>query len=100
MVAFPLEPSFAKALLMSAQPDLACSEEMLTIVSVLSAEDNGSLFVSGKGDNKERAASAKLRFASTTGDHMTMLEVFNAYTEAKDKKSQLLCAYMCVSLFG
>lgn len=33
MSAFPLDPHFSRVLLASAEPDMACSEQILTVVA-------------------------------------------------------------------
>lgn len=70
---FPLEPPLAKMLLASVQ--LSCSEEVLTIVAMLSVQN-----VFYRPKEKQAAADArKARFHQPEGDHLTLLAVFNAW---------------------
>ncbi|KAL3687732.1 hypothetical protein R1sor_014041 [Riccia sorocarpa] len=75
MARFPLEPVYAKAMLVSSS--FRCSEEMLTTVAMLSAE---SIFFSPREKLKE-ANAARQRFTSPEGDHLTLINVLRAYTQ-------------------
>ena len=59
---------------------------MLSIISMLSVE---SIFYTPR-DKKEQAAKAKKKYASIDGDHITLLEVYNEYIKAKNKKGKKL----------
>lgn len=74
MAGFPLEPNLAKMLIISEK--LGCSEEILTIVAMLSV---GNIFVSRK---KTRAAAnlAKAQFMTANGDLVMLLEVYKRWT--------------------
>jgi HrpA-like RNA helicase len=74
---FPLDPMFSKAILCSAK--FGCTEEILTIVAMLSAD---AVFVTPKAQ-RDKAMAAKKRFGSYEGDHITYLNVFRGYQEAK-----------------
>ncbi|KAK0414294.1 hypothetical protein QR680_007254 [Steinernema hermaphroditum] len=73
MAEFPLDPTLAKLLIMSV--DLRCSEEVLTIVSMLSIQDP---FYRPK-DKQEVADQKKSRFHQAEGDHCTLLAVYNSW---------------------
>ncbi|KAI6197168.1 hypothetical protein M3Y94_01192300 [Aphelenchoides besseyi] len=73
MAEFPLEPSLSKLLIMSV--DLSCSEEVLTIVSMLSVEN---LFYRPK-EKQELADEKKSKFHQPEGDHCTLLAVYNSW---------------------
>lgn len=75
MADFPLAPELAKCL--SVSPDYGCSEDMLTIVAMISVP---SVFVRPKKDADE-ADSAKNKFVHPHGDHLTLLNTFNAYVD-------------------
>ncbi|OAE32001.1 hypothetical protein AXG93_2772s1100 [Marchantia polymorpha subsp. ruderalis] len=75
MARFPLEPLYAKAMLVSSS--FKCSEEMLTTVAMLSAE---SIFFTPREKFKE-ANAARQRFSSPEGDHITLINVLRAYTQ-------------------
>jgi ATP-dependent RNA helicase DHX8/PRP22 len=77
MAEFPLEPSLSKMLIMSAE--IGCSEEILTVVAMLSVE---SPFYRPK----EKAAQAdmkKAKFNQAEGDHLTLLAVYEAWKASK-----------------
>jgi ATP-dependent RNA helicase DHX8/PRP22 len=77
MAEFPLEPQLSKVLLASV--DLGCSEEVLTIVAMLSVEN---CFYRPK-DRATQADQKKSKFAQPEGDHITFLTVYNAWAAAK-----------------
>ena len=73
MAEFPLEPSLAKLLIMSVE--LGCSEEVLTIVSMLSVQN---VFYRPK-EKQELADQKKSKFHQPEGDHLTLLAVYNSW---------------------
>ena len=72
MAEFPLEPKMSKAIICSEA--LGCSEEILTIMSMLSV--NGSIFFKPK-DRAVHAEASRKSFFSITGDHLMLLKVYN-----------------------
>lgn len=77
MADFPMDPALAKALLMSVE--LGCSEEMLSIVAMISAAQT----VFHRPKDKQQAADAKkAKFHDATGDHLTLLNVWHAWRAA------------------
>ncbi|CZS94766.1 hypothetical protein WAI453_013434 [Rhynchosporium graminicola] len=81
MTAFPMDPSLAKLLITS--EDYGCSEEMLTIVSVLSVP---SVFYRPK-ERQEESDAAREKFFVPESDHLTYLHVYsqwksNGYSDA------------------
>lgn len=77
MAEFPLDPMMSKALL--AADELGCSEEVATIVSMLSVQN--SVFFRPK-ERKEAADNAKKAFFDPHGDHLTLLKVFNGWVDS------------------
>jgi len=75
MSEFPLDPQLAKMLLIS--PKYNCSNEILSIVSMLSVPH---VFIRPPEAKKE-ADEAKDRFAHVDGDHLTLLNVFHAFKQ-------------------
>ena len=76
-----LDPQLAKMLLIS--PDYSCSNEMLSIVAMLSVPN---VFMRPK-EAAKAADEAKAQFAHVDGDHLTLLNAYHAYKqngEAKD----------------
>jgi len=77
MAEFPLEPNLAKLLIMSTH--LGCSEEALTVVSMLSVQN---VFYRPK-DKQELADQKKAKFHQPEGDHVTLLAVYNSWKNHK-----------------
>uniref|UniRef100_A0A8C5PRT4 ATP-dependent RNA helicase DHX33 n=1 Tax=Leptobrachium leishanense TaxID=445787 RepID=A0A8C5PRT4_9ANUR len=73
MAAFPLEPKFSKTILVS--PKFHCTEEILTIVSLLSVD---SVLHNPPAKRDEVQASRK-KFISSEGDHITLLNIYRAF---------------------
>ena len=73
MAALPLEPQLAKMLIASV--DYNCSNEILSIVALLSVPQ---VFMRPKEAGKA-ADVAKQRFAHAEGDHLTLLNAYHAY---------------------
>ncbi|KAJ1652896.1 DEAH-box ATP-dependent RNA helicase prp22, partial [Coemansia sp. RSA 25] len=78
MAEFPMAPELAKALLASVE--LGCSEEVLTIAAMLSAD--GTIFYRPK-EKQAVADSKKAKFHQPEGDHLTLLTVYNSWSAAK-----------------
>ncbi|CAL3964259.1 unnamed protein product [Diplocarpon coronariae] len=81
MTAFPMDPSLAKLLITS--EDYGCSEEVLTIVSMLSVP---SVFYRPK-ERMEESDAAREKFFVPESDHLTFLHVYsqwksNGYSDA------------------
>ncbi|CAJ0574498.1 unnamed protein product, partial [Mesorhabditis spiculigera] len=75
MAEFPLDPQLAKMLITSTE--LCCSNEILSIVAMLSVPQ---CFVRPAEARKE-ADEAKARFAHVDGDHLTLLNVYHAFKQ-------------------
>lgn len=73
MADFPVDPSLAKGLVYSV--DLGCSDEMLTIVSMLNIQ---TVFYRPK-EKQSQADQKKAKFHDPQGDHLTLLNVYNAW---------------------
>ena len=76
MAEFPLDPPVSKMLIASV--DLGCSEEIVTIIGMLSAQN---IFHRPR-DKQAAADQRKSRFAQPEGDHLTMLAVYDAWKAA------------------
>ena len=77
MAEFPLSPQLGKLLIMSVH--LACSEEILTIVSMLSVQN---VFYRPK-DKQNIADQKKAKFNQAEGDHLTLLAVYNSWKNSR-----------------
>lgn len=74
MAEFPMEPALAKTLIISV--DFGCSDEILTIVAMLSVQ---TVFFRPKEKQKE-ADQKKYRFHHQYGDHLTLLNVYRSWS--------------------
>ncbi|OWB63872.1 hypothetical protein B5S29_g4886 [[Candida] boidinii] len=81
MAYFPMEPSLSKTLIKSIE--FGCSEEMLTIVSMLSVPD---IFFRPK-EKREIADKVKAKFHDYNGDHLTFLHVYEKWRENNYSKN-------------
>lgn len=77
MAEFPLEPQLCKMLILSV--DLGCSDEILTIVAMLSVQ---TVFYRPK-EKQALADQKKAKFHQPEGDHLTLLTVYNAWKNHK-----------------
>ncbi|KAJ3139705.1 DEAH-box ATP-dependent RNA helicase prp22 [Physocladia obscura] len=77
MAEFPLEPNLSKMLILSV--DLGCSDEILTIVAMLSAQN---IFYRPK-EKQALADQKKAKFHQAEGDHVTLLAVYNGWKASK-----------------
>lgn len=76
MADFPMEPSLAKMVIASVE--LGCSEEILSIVAMLSVQ---TVFYRPK-EKQAQADSKKAKFHQPEGDHLTLLTVYNGWKAA------------------
>ncbi|KZS95211.1 P-loop containing nucleoside triphosphate hydrolase protein [Sistotremastrum niveocremeum HHB9708] len=81
MAEFPLDPQLAKMLIVS--PEFKCSNEILTVVAMLSVPN---VWVRPPSMRKE-ADAAKAELTIPNGDHLTMLNVYNMYMQNKYDKN-------------
>ncbi len=77
MADFPMEPAPAKTLIASVE--LGCSEEILSIVAMLSVQN---VFYRPK-EKQAQADSKKAKFHQPEGDHLTLLTVYNGWKASK-----------------
>jgi ATP-dependent RNA helicase DHX8/PRP22 len=77
MAEFPLEPQLSKMLLTSV--DLGCSDEIITIVSMLSVPN---IFYRPR-DKQALADQKKAKFHHPDGDHLTLLNVYELWKSNK-----------------
>ncbi|RFU26861.1 hypothetical protein B7463_g9479, partial [Scytalidium lignicola] len=77
MADFPMEPALAKVLI--AAVDLNCSDEILSIVAMLSMP---TVFYRPK-EKQTQADQKKAKFHDPHGDHLTLLNVYNSWKQNK-----------------
>ncbi|XP_040038536.2 ATP-dependent RNA helicase DHX33 [Gasterosteus aculeatus] len=80
MASFPLEPRYAKTILLS--PDFSCAEEILSIVSLLSVDT--VLF--NPPARREEVLAARKKFCSSEGDHVTLLNIYRTFKKVSGNK--------------
>lgn len=81
MAEFPVEPKMSKAII--ASESYGCSEEILTIMSMLSL--NSSVFFKPK-DKAVHAEASRKSFFSVTGDHLMLLKVYTDWAASNYSK--------------
>lgn len=84
MAEFPVDPMLSKAII--ASEEYSCTDEVLTIISMLS--ESGSLFYRPK-DKKLHADQARQNFVRAGGDHFTLLNVWEQWADTN--YSQQFC---------
>ncbi|KAI3406438.2 hypothetical protein KGF56_000919 [Candida oxycetoniae] len=72
MIQFPLEPTLSKLILLSTQHEFHCSEEIVTIVAMLSVP---GIFQRSK-ERAHEADFAREKFTVAESDHLTLLNVY------------------------
>ncbi|MCJ1339857.1 DEAH-box ATP-dependent RNA helicase prp22 [Bachmanniomyces sp. S44760] len=77
MADFPMEPALAKVLIASV--DGGCSDEILSIVCMLSVQ---TVFYRPK-EKQQQADQKKAKFHDPHGDHLTLLNVYNGWRQSK-----------------
>ncbi|KAL8821467.1 MAG: hypothetical protein Q9223_000517 [Gallowayella weberi] len=77
MADFPMEPALAKVLIYSV--DIGCSDEILSIVAMLSVQ---TVFYRPK-EKQQQADQKKSKFHDPHGDHLTLLNVYNGWKQSK-----------------
>jgi ATP-dependent RNA helicase DHX8/PRP22 len=84
----PMDPELSKMLIASV--DLGCSEEVLTIVAMISGATN--VFYRPK-EKQAQADAKKAKFHQPEGDHLTLLAVYDGWKN--DKFSNVWCHENC-----
>lgn len=85
MAELAVEPMMAKTLLSA--PTFGCLSEVLTIAAMTSL--GGSIWIQHDGE-KKRAESARRKFATEEGDHLTLLNVYQTFV-TKGRKESRFC---------
>lgn len=77
MAEFPLEPPLAKMLIYSTE--IGCSEEVVTVVAMLTAQN---IFYRPR-EKQAQSDARRARFHHADGDHLTLLTVYQAWAQHK-----------------
>lgn len=77
MAEFPMEPALAKVLIYSV--NMGCSDEILSIIAMISVQ---TVFYRPK-EKQQQADQKKAKFHDPHGDHLTLLNVYNGWKNAK-----------------
>lgn len=85
MAELAVEPMMAKTLLSA--PSFGCLSEMLTIAAMTSL--GGNIWIQHEGE-KKKTESARRKFAAEEGDHLTLLNVYQAFV-TKGRKESRFC---------
>jgi ATP-dependent RNA helicase DDX35 len=85
MAELAVEPMMAKTLLSA--PSFGCLSEILTIAAMTSL--GGNIWIQHEGE-KKKTESAKRKFAAEEGDHLTLLNVYQAFV-TKGRKESRFC---------
>ncbi|GFE55411.1 ATP-dependent RNA helicase [Babesia ovis] len=98
---FPLEPQLAKMVV--ASPKYGCTRDVVALVSMLSVP-NVFLRSQNKRDGLKSAYSERAyKLRSKRGDHLTLLNLFNAYVDVVDqgrRAAENFCAEVYASVKG
>ena len=91
MAELSVEPMMAKVLLSS--PTFGCLSEILTIAAMISLQ--GAVWFQHDGE-KKATDTARRKFAVEEGDHLTLLNVYQAFV-TKGKKESKWCKDNCLN---
>ncbi|CAK7899162.1 pre-mRNA-splicing factor ATP-dependent RNA helicase Prp16p [[Candida] anglica] len=83
MAQIPMDPALAKLVLLSCKPEFSCSDEVITIVAMLSVP---SVWFRPK-ERAQEADRARERFLVGESDHLTLVNVYKQWRNAKRSSS-------------
>lgn len=89
MSELPLEPSLAKALIAACEFD--CVSELLTIAAMLTAPP---CFLTPPPNKEEAAATHRRPLLHSEGDHLTLINVYNAYIQHNEDEAWCATNYI------
>ena len=77
----PLSPELAKVLLSASRGESSCVAEVIDIIACMSASSASSnaIFLTPKAEEREESWENRKHFASSYGDHITLLQAFREY---------------------
>ncbi|KAI0562966.1 pre-mRNA splicing factor ATP-dependent RNA helicase PRP43 [Gracilaria domingensis] len=86
MSEFPLDPESAAALIHS--PEYNCSEEIVSIVAMMSSAGNCFVRTRHQGKKRGKYHNPHRQFQHSDGDHLTLLNVYHAFLECKARSER------------
>ena len=86
MALFPLTPRMTKILLLASQS--GCASSAITLLAMMCCEN---LFSTGGGTKKGGASSRYSAFVDQTGDHISLIRIYEAYIAVPDSKKADWC---------
>uniref|UniRef100_A0A4W4GCN2 Helicase-associated domain-containing protein n=1 Tax=Electrophorus electricus TaxID=8005 RepID=A0A4W4GCN2_ELEEL len=92
MSELPLEPPLAKALIAACEFD--CVSELLTIAAMLTASP---CFATPPPNKEETAATHRRLFMHPEGDHLTLINVYNAYLQNNEDEAWCITNFLNAS---
>lgn len=92
LMQFPLSPPYAKMIVLSTTNKFTCSEEMLSLVAIMSTD---TIFINHQQNNKSDtntvAHNHRNEFSSIHGDHITYLQLYQAFAAIDTNKQKQWC---------
>ncbi|KAF9908336.1 DEAH-box ATP-dependent RNA helicase prp22 [Linnemannia zychae] len=82
MIAYPVNPLLARAMIEAEK--IGCLDKVITIVAMLSVEE--PFYLPRKEDEQDAAREAHAKYYHQSGDHVTLLNVFEAWRESDYSK--------------
>ncbi|KAF9140516.1 DEAH-box ATP-dependent RNA helicase prp22 [Mortierella sp. GBA39] len=82
MVAYPVNPLLARALVEAEK--IGCLDKVITIVAMLSVEE--PFYLPRKEEEQDAAREAHAKYYHPSGDHVTLLNVYEAWRESEYSK--------------
>jgi len=81
MSLLPLAPELGKVLLFSSSGEVNCVAEVIDIIACMSAStaSSNAIFLTPNAEKRDSMWENRKHFASTYGDHITLLQAFREY---------------------
>lgn len=92
MVELPVDPKFSTAIINSNKEEYRCTEEILTIAAVLSV---GNIFHTNV--DPVRVSKTKKKMGAVEGDHVTLVNIYNTYTNKNKNARKRFCSEVFIS---
>ncbi|KAF9902299.1 DEAH-box ATP-dependent RNA helicase prp22 [Lobosporangium transversale] len=93
MVKYPVNPLLARSLVEA--KEIGCLEKAIIIVAMLSVEE--PFYLPRKAEEQDAARDAHVKFYHSSGDHLTLMNVFDAWRETNYSKDWCHENYLNIS---